>query len=524
MAHEAYIGVSGKARKVKKIYVGVGGKARNVKRGYIGVGGKARLFFKDTIEPGSVKNITSLSRAKYQMGSGELSNYAVFLGGRSNRSYYNDVEAYNSSLTKTTKSMQYKRNFMVSGGVATLSDRLITQPYCYTGGSTDIYFVSVFNNSLVESQIDPINEDDKYYTDTAVRQLGSNPISLLFSVYYDVEGNTSDAYYIYTINQNLVFSNLNENGFFYGQTAATIENGVLSAGEFINKNLVINEFSSGSDVYCTAIPTLNNVMFIENDTSDSDIRTKIINNTTLVENEDFLKERHLPMATRNIQMNYYNGSSYDQLYPQANLSNVTGSLSLNSTSGTLAISRGGTGQTTATNAMYSLISGMSTTTSVATNDYIPIQDVSVSGGRKVLVSNLINTIQNNGNGLKPTVILNSSLNLAYDNSVALDLTTNDFKNYVFVVIEVNCKTISNIDCSLRTGATDTGADKVVYMYNQYNILNSYYGSDGFIINDFLYNNTTVIKVGNRTNVTLYLKNECENNDTINHIAVYGFTV
>lgn len=288
MAHEAYIGVSGKARKVKKIYVGVGGKARNVKRGYIGVGGKARLFFKDTIEPGSVKNITSLSRAKYQMGSGELSNYAVFLGGRSNRSYYNDVEAYNSSLTKTTKSMQYKRNFMVSGGVATLSDRLITQPYCYTGGSTDIYFVSVFNNSLVESQIDPINEDDKYYTDTAVRQLGSNPTSLLFSVYYDVEGNTSDAYYIYTINQNLVFSNLNENGFFYGQTAATIENGVLSAGEFINKNLVINEFSSGSDVYCTAIPTLNNVMFIENDTSDSDIRTKIINNTTLVENEDFI--------------------------------------------------------------------------------------------------------------------------------------------------------------------------------------------------------------------------------------------
>lgn len=230
------------------------------------------------------------------------------------------------------------------------------------------------------------------------------------------------------------------------------------------------------------------------------------------------------MATRNIQMNYYNGSSYDQLYPQANLSNVTGSLSLNSTSGTLAISRGGTGQTTATNAMYSLISGMSTTTSVATNDYIPIQDVSVSGGRKVLVSNFISTIQSNGNGLKPTVILNSSLNLAYDASVALDLTTNDFKNYVFIVIEVNCKTISNIDCSLRTGATDIGADKVVYMYNQYNILNSYYGSDGFIINDFLYDNNSVIKVRTTSSVTLYLKNSCDNNDTINHIAVYGFTV
>lgn len=230
------------------------------------------------------------------------------------------------------------------------------------------------------------------------------------------------------------------------------------------------------------------------------------------------------MATRNIQMNYYNGSSYDQLYPQVNLSNTTGTLPLSDTSGTLAISRGGTGQTTATNAMYSLISGMSTTTSVATNDYIPIQDVSVSGGRKVLVSNLISTIQSNGNGLKPTVILNSSLKLAYDASVALDLTTNDFKNYVFIVIEVNCKTISNIDCSLRTGATDISRDEVVYMYNQYNILNSYYGSDGFIINDFLYDNNSVIKVRTTSSVTLYLKNSCNNNDTINHIAVYGFTV
>lgn len=230
------------------------------------------------------------------------------------------------------------------------------------------------------------------------------------------------------------------------------------------------------------------------------------------------------MATRNIQMNYYNGSSYDQLYPQANLSNVTGSLSLDKTSGTLAISRGGTGQTTATNAMYSLISGMSTTTSVATNDYIPIQDVSVSGGRKVLVSNLISTIQNNGNGLKPTVILNSSLNLAYDTSVALDLTTNDFKNYAFFVIEVNCKTISNISCSLQTGATAYDTDEHVYMYNKYNILSSYYTLGDFIINDFLYDNNTVIRVSNTRNVTLYLENGCENNDTINHIAVYGFTV
>lgn len=45
MAKGAYIGIAGKARKIKKMYIGVGGKARKVKKAYIGIGGKARLFF-----------------------------------------------------------------------------------------------------------------------------------------------------------------------------------------------------------------------------------------------------------------------------------------------------------------------------------------------------------------------------------------------------------------------------------------------------------------------------------------------
>lgn len=40
------IGVSSKARKVKKLYIGVGDKARKIKKAYIGVNGKARLFYK----------------------------------------------------------------------------------------------------------------------------------------------------------------------------------------------------------------------------------------------------------------------------------------------------------------------------------------------------------------------------------------------------------------------------------------------------------------------------------------------
>ena len=45
MAKKIYVGVNGKARKVRKMYVGVGGSAHKVKKGYIGVNGVARLFF-----------------------------------------------------------------------------------------------------------------------------------------------------------------------------------------------------------------------------------------------------------------------------------------------------------------------------------------------------------------------------------------------------------------------------------------------------------------------------------------------
>ena len=45
MAKGTYIGVGGKARKVRNLYLGVGGKARKVKKAYVGVGGKARLFY-----------------------------------------------------------------------------------------------------------------------------------------------------------------------------------------------------------------------------------------------------------------------------------------------------------------------------------------------------------------------------------------------------------------------------------------------------------------------------------------------
>lgn len=46
MAKQIYVGIDGKARKIKKIYVGVNGVAREVKAAYVGVDNLARLCYK----------------------------------------------------------------------------------------------------------------------------------------------------------------------------------------------------------------------------------------------------------------------------------------------------------------------------------------------------------------------------------------------------------------------------------------------------------------------------------------------
>ena len=49
MAKNLYVGVGGKARKMKAAYIGISGKARKIKKIYIGVGGKARLVYQSYI-------------------------------------------------------------------------------------------------------------------------------------------------------------------------------------------------------------------------------------------------------------------------------------------------------------------------------------------------------------------------------------------------------------------------------------------------------------------------------------------
>ena len=51
MSKNAYVGVSGVARRVSNIYVGVNGIARSVAAGYVGVNGIARQFYPQATTP-----------------------------------------------------------------------------------------------------------------------------------------------------------------------------------------------------------------------------------------------------------------------------------------------------------------------------------------------------------------------------------------------------------------------------------------------------------------------------------------
>lgn len=76
MAKRVYIGVSGKASKIKKIYVGVGGVARKIKHGYIGVAGVAKKFFSAITSPLYIYNAgtwsSELDKTGIKSGTGTV--------------------------------------------------------------------------------------------------------------------------------------------------------------------------------------------------------------------------------------------------------------------------------------------------------------------------------------------------------------------------------------------------------------------------------------------------------------------
>lgn len=103
MAKKAYIGVDGKARKVKRSYIGVDGKARKIRRGYIGVGGVARLCYSSVGTLSYYGTAAAANSATYYGHGAANSKYAVFGGGQPNGSTALATNtAYNADLTKVS--------------------------------------------------------------------------------------------------------------------------------------------------------------------------------------------------------------------------------------------------------------------------------------------------------------------------------------------------------------------------------------------------------------------------------------
>ena len=102
MAKKTYIGVNNVARQVKKVYIGVNGVARKVKKIYIGVANIARQVFGGG-ELSYYGKATSLSEARGYFAATSVGNYALFGGGKNdNHAYYSTVDAYDTSLTRTS--------------------------------------------------------------------------------------------------------------------------------------------------------------------------------------------------------------------------------------------------------------------------------------------------------------------------------------------------------------------------------------------------------------------------------------
>ena len=80
----------------------VNGVEKHVKCAYVGVNGKARYIMKP---PGFIKyggSIENLSVSRENLSATAIDNYILFGGGIWSTTFYSTVDAYDSSLTRTT--------------------------------------------------------------------------------------------------------------------------------------------------------------------------------------------------------------------------------------------------------------------------------------------------------------------------------------------------------------------------------------------------------------------------------------
>lgn len=107
MSKNAYIGVDGVARKVKKMYIGVDGVARKVKKAYIGVAGVARLFFSSGSEQSPIIRYglaPDMSTRRRRPKAASTIDNLLIAGGDVDLGAWtilDTIDAYSGELTRT---------------------------------------------------------------------------------------------------------------------------------------------------------------------------------------------------------------------------------------------------------------------------------------------------------------------------------------------------------------------------------------------------------------------------------------
>lgn len=173
MTKACYVGVAGKARKVKKIYVGVANKARKVKKAYVGVGGKARPFFSAESKLSYYGPVTRLDDGRAYFQATSVGGFGLFGGGYSGH-ILSTVDAYSTSLVHSTPTA-------LSKGRYDLAATTVGNYGLFGGGHTtdgvtslDIFSptVDAYNTSLVRNTPTELSERRAVLAATTVGNYG----------------------------------------------------------------------------------------------------------------------------------------------------------------------------------------------------------------------------------------------------------------------------------------------------------------------------------------------------------------
>ena len=165
-----YVGVGGKARKLRAIFVGVNGKARSVKTVYVGVNGKARLCWK---RPGIYKytgTLPTLSVARSALGAATANDkYAIFAGGHTGSARSNVVDAYSIDLVRTNP-------MLLTTAVSNLFAGSIGDYAVFAGGlsgsASTSAKINAYNSSLTKTSLSKSLTTARYSGATAITGSG----------------------------------------------------------------------------------------------------------------------------------------------------------------------------------------------------------------------------------------------------------------------------------------------------------------------------------------------------------------